>query len=170
MLVKWARPGPLSEEASPSTAPFSLALLLLCRRVRRRLALSPPPRPPGLPPRRLRRRPCPPPLSDKGKSSIPSALKVWVPSVFRALGIAAVANRLVSIRLEIQRCVLFVFLCYSGVSIRFFFLRFSGSVEVICRNSCDIDSTSLLRRLLSHTCTRMKKNLFEKKSFSFNVS
>ena len=52
----------------------------------------------------------------------------------------------------------------------FFFKRFSGSVEVICRNSCDIDSTSLLRRLLSHTCTRMKKNLFEKKSFSFIVS
>lgn len=134
MLVKWARPGPLAEEASPSTAPFSLALLLLCRRVRRRrvlpashradcaasteisrLPLTPPPAPAPLVPAR----PCP--LSDKGKSSIPSALKVWVPSVFRALGITAVANRLVSIRLEIQRCVLFVFLCYSGVSIRFFF-------------------------------------------------
>lgn len=82
-----------------------------------RLPLTPPPAPAPLVPAR----PCPPPLSDKGKSSIPSALKVWVPSVFRALGIAAVANRLVSIRLEIQRCVLFVFLCYSGVSIRFFF-------------------------------------------------
>uniref|UniRef100_A0A0E0DTU1 Large ribosomal subunit protein bL33c n=1 Tax=Oryza meridionalis TaxID=40149 RepID=A0A0E0DTU1_9ORYZ len=81
--------GPLAEEASPSTAPFSLALLL-CRRVRRRLALSSPARRRCVLPAShradcvasteitasgsrllllLRRwvpaRPCPPPLADK---------------------------------------------------------------------------------------------------------